>query len=142
MSYFETVRQPHEELLFDGRIHWLIYLPGAVLFVLGLIFTIFVSGAGVLLIFAAAVQGLQAWYKWWTTEIIVTNRRVLVKRHWIARNTQEMNLTKIESVDVRQSVFQRLMGAGYILVRGTGGSWEPIGPVDRPVQLRRAIEVG
>jgi hypothetical protein len=41
-----------------------------------------------------------------------------------------------------QSIFQRLLGAGFAIMVATGGSWEPIGPIDDAVQMRNAIVVG
>jgi Bacterial PH domain len=43
---------------------------------------------------------LRAWFRRWTTEIAVTDRRVIIKHGFIRRATMEMNLQKIESVDV------------------------------------------
>jgi hypothetical protein len=74
--------------------------------------------------------------------IVVTDKRVLVKFHWIAIKTREMNLTKVESVDVKRSILEWLLDAGDITVRGTGGTWEPLGPIAAPIKVRNAITVG
>src|SRR6266446_4864355 len=42
------------------------------------------------------------------------------------RHTIEMNHDKIENVDVDESLLGRIFGYGTVLVRGTGGSLEPI----------------
>ena len=69
----------------------------------------------------------------------MTNMRVIWKRNWIAVKTREINLSKIETVDIRQSILDRLIGAGAVVMIGTGGSWEPLWPVARPRTLRNAI---
>ena len=46
-----------------------------------------------------------------------------------------MNRSKVESVDVDQSLFGRVLGFGTVVVRGTGGSLEPIRLVARSVRL-------
>jgi uncharacterized membrane protein YdbT with pleckstrin-like domain len=97
---------------------------------------------GFLLLLLAAVVALEAWWRRTTTEIVVTNMRVIYKRNWIAVKTREINLSKIETVDIRQSVFDRLTGAGTVIMIGTGGSWEPLWPIAKPRAVRNAIGVG
>ena len=94
---------------------------------------------GFLLVLIAAVLALDAWWRRLTTEIVVTSMRVIWKRNWIAVKTREINLSKIETVDIRQSIFDRLIGAGTVVMIGTGGSWEPLSPVAKPRALRNAI---
>jgi len=43
-----------------------------------------------------------------TTELAVTNKRVVAKTGLFSRNTIEMNLTKVESVRVSQSILGRV----------------------------------
>jgi uncharacterized membrane protein YdbT with pleckstrin-like domain len=59
----------------------------------------------------------------WTTEIAVTNRRIIVKRGLIWRQSMEMNLNKVESVYVAQSILGRLLNYGNVDVLGTEGFW-------------------
>ena len=95
-----------------------------------------------ILLLLAATTALDAWWRRLTTEIIVTDMRVIWKRNWIAVKTREINLSKIETVDIRQSIFDRLIGSGTVVMVGTGGSWEPVWPVAKPRILRNAIAVG
>jgi uncharacterized membrane protein YdbT with pleckstrin-like domain len=76
------------------------------------------------------------------TEIAVTDRRVIYKRGFINRYTVEMNVSKIETVDVDQSFWGRLLGYGTLIVRGTGAGIEPLRMVANPVELRSAITAG
>ncbi len=52
-----------------------------------------------------------------------------------------MNLPKVESVDVRQSIFGRVLDYGTVIVRGTGGSPNPLAYVSAPLALRRAVRL-
>jgi uncharacterized membrane protein YdbT with pleckstrin-like domain len=58
---------------------------------------------------AALYLTATAWFHRWTTETDVTNLRVVHKTGFIKRQTFEMSLDKVESVDVNQSVLGRLM---------------------------------
>lgn len=74
-----------------------------------------------------------------TTELAITNRRLIYKRGVIWRVSREVNLAQIESVDVGQSILGRILGYGEVAVRGTGGSWDPIPTISRPLIFRSHI---
>jgi uncharacterized membrane protein YdbT with pleckstrin-like domain len=149
MKYVEEVLQPGEKVLFVGTIHWLIYLPGAALLAagfglwlgtLGAATGSFVWRAAALLLLAGGLLGVaRAWFKTWTTEIAVTGRRIILKRGFIRRQTIEMNMEKVESVDVDQSIPGRIFGYGDVRVRGVGVGFEPLHMIGRPIRLRNAI---
>jgi len=151
MSYYEKVLQPGETVKFVGKLHWIIY-NGAIFFlilsaVLAFIITRIPSdGAGKYIIpqviFAfSCVVFLNAWIKRLTTEIVVTNKRILHKTGIISRQTEEMNISKVETVDVNQGIWGRILNFGTVLVRGTGGSWEPMRKISKPLDFRNAILV-
>ena len=95
---------------------------------------------------AVAVVGLllvlAAWIQRHATEIVVTDRRVIFKRGLLTRHTVEMNVTKIETVDVEQGLGGRIWGYGTVLIRGTGVGIEPLVRVGAPLSIRNAIIVG
>jgi uncharacterized membrane protein YdbT with pleckstrin-like domain len=55
------------------------------------------------------------------------------------RNTAEMNMDKVESVKVDQSVLGRMLDYGTVTVVGTGQGLEPIKDVASPIAFRNAI---
>ena len=61
-----------------------------------------------------------AWFHRWTTETDVTNLRVVHKTGFIKRQTFEMSLDKVESVDVNQSILGRILNYGDVTVLGVG----------------------
>jgi len=150
MSYLQRVMRPDETVRHWGQLHWVIYVPGISLVASGAIATT-AALAGVsgplfpiigfigLLIGPVALAG--AWYKRATTEIVVTDRRILLKTGWLARRTVEMNMDKVESVDVAQSLLGRMMDFGTVLVRGTGAGMEPLSKIAAPLNLRNSITV-
>ena len=74
-----------------------------------------------------------------TTEIAVTSERIVYKIGLIRRATSEMNIHKVESVLISQSVLGRMFGYGTLVVRGTGQGIEPLRKVASPLALRRSI---
>ena len=53
-----------------------------------------------------------------TTEIAITNKRIIAKFGFISRRTIEINLQKIESIQVDQNVLGRLLDYGTIVIAG------------------------
>jgi len=76
----------------------------------------------------------------WTTEIAVTDRRVVYKSGFIARRTHELPVAKLEEVNLNQSILGRLFGYGRLAISGTGGDTAlQLPEIDDPIGFRRAI---
>src|SRR5262245_4192944 len=140
MSYVHRVLQPGEEVRFRTSIHWITYVPGLLLHLLAGILWIaaperepwrsFILLAAGLSAAIALVLIVRAWFNWWITEIAVTNRRLIYKRGVIWRQTTEMPMDKIESVNVSQSIPGRLLDYGTVTVHGTGETKERLGSIN------------
>jgi hypothetical protein len=75
-----------------------------------------------------------------STELSVTNRRVTVKTGIVLRHTMEILIGKVESIEVDQTIMGRIMGFGSIVVRGTGGTPEPIQLIQNPQEFRKNVQ--
>ncbi|HZT87074.1 MAG TPA: PH domain-containing protein [Stellaceae bacterium] len=150
MKYVTKVLQPGETVVYTTHLHWLIFLPAILLLAVCVAFLIgsaFLGGDWAkALQAAAALFALLAIASWArnavrraTTELAVTDRRVIYKAGLLRRHTLEMNRSKVESVDVDQTLMGRLLGFGTIIVRGTGGSLEPIVGIADPLTFRSQI---
>lgn len=80
-----------------------------------------------------------AWVKYKTTELAVTNKRVIVKQGFISRQTIEINIQKVESIQVDQSVMGRLLDFGSLLISGAGSPQAPLRGISKPLAFRRAF---
>jgi uncharacterized membrane protein YdbT with pleckstrin-like domain len=153
MSYVTKILRPDEHLLAVGRLHWIIYKDAALAVLLS-IFALHLARSYqhtnqtlaaamgivcVVLLVASAILAIRTWFVQWTTEIAVTNRRVISKRGFIRRHTAEMNMDKIESVTVTQSMLGRMLDYGTIHVRGTGEGIERLNRIRAPIALRNCI---
>ena len=151
MSYVKSVLQPGETIRFASDVHWKVYIPGFLL----LLVAIAVYGLGAKLMagepgfvvkivagivfIVAAVWLFLGWFKRLTTEVAVTNKRIIYKRGFISRYTIEMHLDKVESVDVDQSILGRIFGYGDIIIRGVGASLEPLRNIESPIEFRSHV---
>lgn len=107
-----------ETVAFETKYHWVIF------FTLRSIFT---------LTLAPLIERA-------LSEFVITNRRIIIKTGFIARSTFEMNLSKIESVNVDQSVMGRLLNYGSITIIGTGGTRETFRNISKPLSFRKAFQ--
>ena len=151
MAYYTKVLQPDERVLAVGHLHWSIYTHAVLILALAAAVAIgalwvpdpigqnaawvVAAGLGVvgLLYFLAAAIRRHS------TEIVVTDRRVMFKRGILSRYTVEMHVSKIETVDVEQGLGARLLGYGTVLIRGTGSGIEPLRGIGNPLAIRNAI---
>ena len=156
MAYVDEILEPGETIVFKTRLSWTLYGPAIFELVIalalligsfsfpaapsGVVFAIFILAG--LAALAALASFLRAWFRRWTTEIAVTNRRVILKRGFIRRHTVEMNMQKVESVDVDQTQLGRLFNFGTVTIKGTGSTLESLTMIDHPLKLRSAITAG
>lgn len=75
-----------------------------------------------------------------TTEIAVTNTRLVYKRGLIARQVGEINIDRIEGVNVLQPIMGRILNYGRVLIRGMGVGEVTLPPIEDPIAFRRGIE--
>ena len=152
MSYLNSVLQPGEQVRHVANIHWIIYLPGLLALFVGVLALLMALAAqetralwqilAAMLLVGACAMLLSAWFRRWTTEIAVTNRRIIYKRGFIRRHTSEMNMDKVASVDVVQSVVGRLFNYGTITVQAAGQNLEAIPTIDAPIEFRNHVTAG
>ncbi|HVV79041.1 MAG TPA: PH domain-containing protein [Pseudolabrys sp.] len=144
--YIHEILQPDEKIVFTTTIHWMIYLPGVLLWIAAIgiyVFGMQYSPGWSLVALAigllAGISTFRAWFRRWTTEIDVTDKRIVFKRGFIRRHTVEMNMDKVESVDVDQSILGRIFDFGDIVVRGTGVGIEPLHNIQAPLKFRNYV---
>lgn len=129
MSYIEESLSAGERIEGLFKLHWTAWL-WVWLWVLLAIPTL-----GVTLLVALYVY-LQLRYQ----ERGVTNKRVILKKGIIGRKTEEMKLKSIETVEIDQGVFGRLLGFGTVKITGRGVSDFLFKGIDDPMAVKRTIE--
>lgn len=121
-SYVENALTKGEQVVYQGKVSIWSLAP---LLLFGLIFLAF-YGLGLLFWAAAAIR-------YFTTELAITNKRVIAKFGLISRSTIEINLQKIESIQVKQGILGRIFNFGSIVVSGAGNPQAPIPGISNPL---------
>lgn len=155
MGYLEQNLIAGETVAFRGRKHWVVLVrpvtiaillgvPGLVLLYLAASTkqndaAWFAAGGGALLLLATMVLLRGIWRRK-TIEIAVTNKRIILMDGIVKRRTEEIVLQKVESIVVNQGFWGQMLHYGTVVVRGTGGMFEPIDHVAHALEMRREVQ--
>jgi len=76
--------------------------------------------------------------KFKSTELAVTNRRVIAKFGFIRRRTFELNVDRVEAIQVEQGIWGRIFGFGTLRIAGAG-NFDPIPNISAPLAFKKAV---
>lgn len=125
-SYVERNLINGEEVVYQGHISlWHLAPRISSGIVLTLLF-----GLGLLVLIGVLIR-----YK--STEIAVTNKRIVAKFGFIRRRTVEIAVRKIESIQVQQGLMGRMFDFGSIVMAGAGNPQAPIPGISAPMEFRK-----
>lgn len=127
-GYIEGTLINGEKIIYSGKISVWSLLP---LIIFGF-FLLPLFGLGLILWAVALIRYL-------TTELAFTNKRVIAKFGFISRSTVELNISKVESMQVDQGIFGRIFNYGTLVIAGAGNPQAPIPGISRPMDFRRAF---
>jgi uncharacterized membrane protein YdbT with pleckstrin-like domain len=82
---------------------------------------------------------VQAYVRYKTTELAITTKRVIVKHGFVRRRTIEININKVESIQVDQEILGRLFDFGTLVISGAGNPQAPVAGISNPMEFRRAF---
>jgi len=148
-NYIKKTITPDERVLYIARVHPALHLSMVPYFLIfqGFVY-VFVLTYGLgellplskLLFLAPFLLFVQSWIIIATTELALTDRRVIAKTGLLSQQSVELNLPKVESVEVHQSLFGRMLNYGTITVKGTGGGAAPAPGIADPTSFRKAVQ--
>ncbi len=125
MSYIDDSLVPGETLIHRARVSWWSQFPLVFLGVLTLVIAV-----GLIFL-------IWAWIRVNSTELAITNRRVIAKFGFVKRHTVEINLDKVKALRVEQGLMGRLLNFGTIYISGAGTSVAPLPNIADPLVFRR-----
>lgn len=125
MSYIDESLIEGEAVVHRARLTW---WSQAGLIILGVVLLVAVIGIGFL---------VAAWVRMKSTEIAITNKRIIAKFGFVRRNTVEISLDKVEALRVEQGMWGRFLNYGTILISGVGSTIDPIRDIADPLVFRR-----
>jgi uncharacterized membrane protein YdbT with pleckstrin-like domain len=153
MSYIHKSLLDGEEILYLTRRHKIIFtypalwlLVSAILFGVKYFFVFKPEVNYALMIFsgiflsASIIHALVIWINYLCAEFGITNQRVIVKEGFLKRKTIEVFLKSVESVQVDQSIWGRILNFGTVIVSGTGGVTDPLNMIRNPLDFKKQVQ--
>ena len=126
-DYLQESLAPGETIVARFHLHW---TAKGKLYV-GLVLSLVIIGIPL---------AVYEWLRLRAIEMGVTTHRVVRKTGIVGRQTEEVRLSAIETVDLLQSTWGRLLGYGTVRVTGRGESSMVLERVADPVGVKRSIE--
>lgn len=152
MRYVQETLMDGEEVVSEGKFHWF-YTFAYVLFLIvmalfGLLLMAVghepdmsgVRNTGIGFITFGVLMFFIGMIRKWTTEIAITNKRVVYKRGWIFRNTDEISLNRLEEINLRQGILGRILGYGKLRLGGTGIGEIKLPDIAKPLEFRKTVQ--
>jgi uncharacterized membrane protein YdbT with pleckstrin-like domain len=140
-NYVHSNLIPGEQVVYETGVHPIVFLSPLGFVIGGVVFGILgMPYPGAIFLVVGVVLFAGAWIRQWSSEFAVTNKRVIIKVGVISRRTIEINMSKVESVEINQDIVGRVLNYGTIIVIGTGGTREPFALISDPLAFRRAVQ--
>ena len=127
MSYLDESLAPGERVVARFALHWT--AKGRL--ILGIVLIPIVIGIFIVIYEWLRLRGI---------ELAVTTQRVVYKTGIVGRETEEIRLSALETVDLMQTTWGRMLGYGNVRVTGRGESSLMFTRVADPIGVKRAIE--
>ena len=129
MAFPKNLLHNEEQLILDLRPHWwfmfgpvLATIAAAVLAILVLandLHDVAKIAAGVVLL-AAVVWLAIRWARWVTTNFVVTSDRLIYRIGVLSKSGIEIPLDRVNTIFFNQSIFERLLGSGDLIIESAG----------------------
>ncbi len=145
----------NEELVLELRPHWIAIVVPAIVTILvvagwilalayapddGTSRSIVVWGASAIGVFLLILFPVRKFIAWATSYFVVTSDRVIHREGWIAKRSMEIPLEAINDVRFHQGVFERLIGAGDLIISSASEFGRQVfGDIRNPEEVQKAI---
>ena len=148
MSFPENYLDDNEELIFNLREHWLTFAAPAGILVGGLLFLIIANSLDVgwlttfawIVFFVTVVNAARGYAQWTSTMFVLTNERVMYRSGLFRKSGVEIPLERINNMNFEQSLLERVVGAGDLLIESAGASGQSrFENVNHPDRVANAI---
>ena len=128
MRYPEKLLSPDEKIVTQFRPHWSRIAREGLLSILVFVLIILIaiqgfSWSGWVIVGLVAVWFvivIAGFIRWWTTQHVITNERLIHRTGLIAKAGKEIPLEVINDVTFTQSMFERVFGTGNLLIESAG----------------------
>ncbi len=147
MSYIRSSLGANETVHYIAHFHWIHYaLAYGALIVSAILGVLSYNAQFPMVVIVPPMIGviifLAIMIPIWSTEIGVTNQRIIYKKGLVSRRTSELQLGSVEEVKLQQDVLGRIFDYGRLEIHGTGEEQIYLPSLGNPLELRKALQEG
>lgn len=152
MSFARKHLNPNETIALDMHPHWWYFAgPAAALvgsIVLGIVAATRDEGdvktalsvVAIALIVLTALWLIARYLKWITTVFVITSHRLMFRTGVLAKSGIDIPLERVNNVNFNQTIFERVLGAGDLLIESAGEDGQSrFSDIRHPDQVQRLI---
>lgn len=139
----KTNNTPDNTIIYFTRLNWVIFFwPILALCFTMTLFSYSTQFQQIILFFIgfAFLWILMTWITYHFSSITIKRKQVILRTGMLIRQTVDIPLSKIETIDIRQSIVGSILRYGALVITGTGGTRHVINYIDKPLTCRRYIE--
>ena len=151
MSYITSTLSKDEKIMVTPKLHWINYVIVIMCLIFAIVCTVLYFRLGediypifkiiyatpiAVFVFSAFIFVLRIWLM----EMAVTTKRVVFRAGIISVHTEELKISRIESVEIKQSIFGRIFDYGNLCFSGTGTGKVLFPNIENPRQIKAQLE--
>ena len=136
-------KKVNDGVMYQARLHWVIFLGPIILLMIVLAVGYYTTLPHMIEFSMASIALLWECIVWLTYRfsfLDIKKNRVVMCSGIIVRQTLDIPMNKIESIDIRQSILGSILQYGSLVITGTGGTRQYINIISKPLTCRRYIE--
>lgn len=138
-----AVKETENVVVYQARLHWILFFGPVILVVLAWIMNFYMRAPHELGWAVGAMAVIWEFVVWLTYHFSFLNikkNRIVMCSGILVRQTVDIPMNKIESIDIRQSILGSILQYGSLVITGTGGTRQSINFINKPLTCRRYIE--
>jgi len=154
MTFSQKNLNTNETIALDLHPHWWYFSGPVSALVASIIFGIwaipktfdndsldtFMRIAGILALALASIWTIVRYLKWMTTSFVITSHRLIFRTGVLAKSGVEIPLERVNNVNFNQSIFERMLGAGDLLIESGGEDGQSrFSDIKHPDEVQRMI---
>ena len=149
MAFPDKLLNDGESVVIDTHPHWWTFAPAVTQLVLAIVVSVvavakidnnIVNYIGIALILFTTLRLAWTYLKWFTTDFVLTSDRLITRSGVLSRQTREIPLERINDLACHQSIFERVIGSGDLMVESGGErGQEKFSNVAHPFDVQNTI---
>jgi uncharacterized membrane protein YdbT with pleckstrin-like domain len=130
---------------YKARLHWIIFAMPTIFLVImlylhpGFYYSVFFLKPNILFTLVGLVWEIIVFINYKYSYLLVYNKKVVLCSGFLAKTVIDIPVSKIESIDVRQSILGGILNYGAVIITGTGGSVQFMNFVHDPLRCKNYV---